>query len=122
MSELSSTLMSLLKDISRRPQMFESTPEAAHGFFVGLAAVLVHELSGRNIALSITEVSSLIKEVTLDVCESDIIPIMLCDESFFPERVSSFDALRAHSKRFIELLEAKYSTSERARPHSDPVR
>lgn len=106
MSELSCTLMSLLKDISKRPQMFESTPQAAHGLFEGLAIFLLHESLGLSIGDAIKEVLALIKRVTAHVCKPDTVPIMLCDESF-PNRVSSFEAFRFHSQQFIELLEGR---------------
>jgi len=41
MSQLSDTLISLLNEISKRPQMFANTPESAHGLMEGISWILL---------------------------------------------------------------------------------
>ena len=111
MSQLSYTLISLLKDISKRPQMFANTPESAHGLMEGISWILFCDSFEMPIERCMNEVSSLIRQVTAQVHKSDIVPIMLCDEPF-PDRVSSFETFRSHSQQFIERLEERLATSK----------
>ncbi len=103
MSNETDTLFSLAHNIAKRPQMYASTPDAAHGLIEAISWVILHQLSGQPIERCMKESRKLIQNSTLDIGRSRTNTPLLCHDSF-PDGASTFEAFRNHASLFVESL------------------
>lgn len=97
-------LISLARNIARRPQMYAATPEAAHGLLEAIAWIALHQSSGNALERCMLDVTECIKRATSHLLAPDEHATMLCDSSF-PRRNPSFDAFRSNASEFLKVLE-----------------
>lgn len=103
MSSQIEPLVTLVRDIASRPQMFALTPEVAHGLIQALAWAILQQSTGRTLGECMTDSLDLIRVATGGVGESQTTTPLLCHESY-PNGSSTFDAFRVHATRFAECL------------------